>query len=167
MVIKSMVRKHKPDLACFQETKMREMSDRFVRSLGVNRNLGWVSLNARGTVGEALLLWDKRVLEGLEVEVGAFSISRCFRNYKEGFVWVFFSLYGLLKGREMRKLWEKLAIVKGLWDEPWCIASDFNVVRFLVETSNSRQMSIAMRDFSNFIDEFELVDLPLDGGGYT
>ena len=40
MVIKSMVRKHKPDLVCFQETKMKEMFDRIVRSLGIGRNLG-------------------------------------------------------------------------------------------------------------------------------
>ena len=86
MVIKSMVRKHKPDLVSFQETKMKEMSDRFVRSLGVGMNLGWVSLNARGTAGGVLLLWDKRVLERLEVEVDSFAISYRFRNCEEGFV---------------------------------------------------------------------------------
>ena len=80
MVIKLMVRKHKPDLVSFQETKMKEMSDRFVRSLGVGMNLGWVSLNARGTAGGVLLLWDKRVLERLEVEVNSFAISCRFRN---------------------------------------------------------------------------------------
>ena len=72
MVIKSMVRKHKPDLVCFQEIKMKEMPDRIVRSLGIGRNLGWVSLDARGSAGGVLVMWDKRVLEGLEVEVGSF-----------------------------------------------------------------------------------------------
>ena len=48
MVIKSMVRKHKPDLVCLQETKMKEMSDRVAKSVGIGRNLGWVSLDARG-----------------------------------------------------------------------------------------------------------------------
>ena len=38
MVIKSMVRKYKPDLVCFQDTKMKEMSDRIVGSLGIGRN---------------------------------------------------------------------------------------------------------------------------------
>ena len=86
MVIKSMVRRHKPDLVCFQETKMKEMSDRIVRSLGIGRNLGWVSLDARGSAGGVLVIWDKRVLEGLEAEVGSFSISCSFKNYEEGFV---------------------------------------------------------------------------------
>ncbi|RVW38098.1 hypothetical protein CK203_095113 [Vitis vinifera] len=146
---------------------MKEMFDRIVRSLGIGRNLGWVSLDARGTTGGVLVLWDKRVLEGLEVEVGSFSISCHFRNCEEGFVWVFSRLYGPLKGRKRKELWEELAAVKGLWNEPWCIEKDFNVVRFPDETSNGRHMSTTMREFSGFIDEFELVDPPLGDGAFT
>ncbi|RVW16654.1 hypothetical protein CK203_080891 [Vitis vinifera] len=140
---------------------MKVMSDR------IGKNLGWVSLDARGTAGGVLVMWDKRVLEGLEVEVGSFSISCRFRNCEEGFVWVFSRLYGPIKGRERGELWEELAVVKGLWNDPWCIAGDFNVVWFPVETSNGRQMSTTMREFSGFIDEFELVDPPLGGGAFT
>ena len=146
---------------------MKEMSDRIVRSLGIGRNLGWVSLDARGTAGGVLVLWDKRVLEGLEVEVGSFSISCRFRNCEEGFVWVFSRLYGPLKGRERRELWEELAAIKGLWNEPWCIAGDFNMVRFPIEASNGKQMSTTMREFPDFIDEFKLVGPPLGGGAFT
>ncbi|RVX05564.1 hypothetical protein CK203_027269 [Vitis vinifera] len=89
------------------------------------------------------------------------------RNCKEGFFWVSFGLYGPLKGRERKELWEELAIVKGLWNEAWCIAGDFNVVQFPSETSNGKQMLIAMREFSSFIDEFELVDPSLGNGAYT
>ncbi|RVW37766.1 hypothetical protein CK203_100837 [Vitis vinifera] len=64
-------------------------------------------------------------------------------------------------------MWEELAAVRGLWDEPWCLAGDFKVVWFSVEKSNYRQMTSTMREFFGFIDEFELVDLPLGGGGYT
>ncbi|RVX00292.1 hypothetical protein CK203_024581 [Vitis vinifera] len=167
MVIKSMVRKYKPDLVCFQETKMKEMFDRIVRSLGIGRNLGWVSLDARGSAGGVLVMWDKKVLEGLEAKVGSFSISCIFKNYEEGFVWVFSGLYGPCNGKERRELWEELAAVKGLWGDPWCIAGDFNAMRFPVEESNGRQMSTTMKDFSGFIEEFELVDPPLGGGTFT
>ncbi|RVW76716.1 Transposon TX1 uncharacterized 149 kDa protein [Vitis vinifera] len=116
------------------ETKMKEMSDRIVRSLGIGRNLGWMSLDARGAAGGVIVMWDKTVLE---------------------------RLYSPIKGSERRELWEELAVVKGIWNDPWCIVGDFVVVRFSVETSNGRQMSTAMREFSGFIDEFELVYPPL------
>ena len=58
-------------------------------------------------------MWDKRVLEGLEAKVGSFSISCRFRNCEEGFVWFFFGLYGPIKGKERRELWEELAAIKG------------------------------------------------------
>ncbi|RVX04974.1 hypothetical protein CK203_019305 [Vitis vinifera] len=59
---------------------MKEMSERIVRSLGIGRNLGWVSLDAKGTAGGVLVMWDKKVLEGLEFEThhcggGAFTWS--------------------------------------------------------------------------------------------
>ena len=99
--------------------------------------------------------------EGLEVEVGSFSIFYRFRDYVEGFTWVFSGLYGLLKGNERKEMQEELATIRGLWDESWCLADDFNVVWFLVNKSNCKQMTLAMRQLSNFIDKFELVDLPL------
>ena len=80
---------------------------------------------------------------------------------------MFSGLYSLLKGRERRELWEELAAIKGLWNEPWYIAGNFNLVQFPREMSNGRQMSTAMREFSSFIDEFKLIDPPLGGGAYT
>lgn len=46
-----------------------------VRSLGVERNLEWASLDAREIAGGVFLMWDSRVLELLNMEVGHFSIS--------------------------------------------------------------------------------------------
>ncbi|RVW33707.1 hypothetical protein CK203_115486 [Vitis vinifera] len=89
--------------------KDEEMSSRFVRSLGVGRNLVWASLDAGARQ------------EGLKTMRGAsFGCS---------------GLYGPLKGNKRREKWEELAA-----------------------------MTSAMREFSNFIDEFELVDLPQGGG---
>ena len=37
--------------------------------------MDWVALNAVQTAGGVLIMWDKRVLEKLEVLVGSFSVS--------------------------------------------------------------------------------------------
>ena len=69
-VIKSVIRKQKVDLFCIQETKIQDMTDRVVRSLGTGRFLEWKALNACGSAGGILICWDKRALELLEWEVG-------------------------------------------------------------------------------------------------
>ena len=54
-VIKSVIRKQKVDLFCIQETKIQDMTDRVVRSLGTGRFLDWKALNACGSAGGILI----------------------------------------------------------------------------------------------------------------
>ena len=54
-VIKSVIRKQKVDLFCIQETKIQDMTDRVVRSVGTGRFLDWKALNACGSAGDILI----------------------------------------------------------------------------------------------------------------
>ena len=49
----------------------------------------------------------------------------------------------------------------------WCVGGDFNVVRFPSKHSGSASFIAAMREFSNFISEQGLIDIPLQGGSFT
>jgi hypothetical protein len=49
---------------------------------------------------------------------------------------------------------------------PWCIGGDFNFTRFPSERSGDGSLS-AMRDFSDFIFDQGLMDLPLARGSYS
>ena len=85
-MIKALIKSHKVDLVCLQETKMQEMSKRIVRSLGVGRGLKWGAINSRGAFDGVLVFWDNRVLQLLEVE-GGFSQSHAgLRTMKMTFV---------------------------------------------------------------------------------
>ena len=53
------------------------------------------------------------------------------------------------------------------WSVPWCVGGDFNVVRFLSERLGSNSFTATMQEFSNFILEQGLIDLPLQGGAFT
>ena len=69
-LIKSVIRSQKVDLVCFLETKMQEMLEKVVKSLGVGRFLNWDIVDARGVSSGILLFWDNRVLDLLELEQG-------------------------------------------------------------------------------------------------
>ena len=50
---------------------------------------------------------------------------------------------------------------------PWCVGGDFNVVRFPSERMGSVGFSPAMYDFSDFISDHGLIDIPLSRGNFT
>ena len=51
-------------------------------------------------------------------------------------------------------------MVSGLWSDPWCVADNFNMSRFPLERSRGSKLSLAMRRFSEVIEDLELKDLP-------
>ncbi|RVX13534.1 Transposon TX1 uncharacterized 149 kDa protein [Vitis vinifera] len=152
---------------CIQETKIQEMSEGIVRSLGSGRFLDWRALNAEGAAGGILICWDKRVLEILDWEEGQFSLSCRFKTIENGATWVFTGVYGPFTKVEREGMWEELGAIRGLWDDPWCLGGDFNITLFQHERSSQRRTSSAMRRFAEFVDDLELVDLTLQGGEFT
>ncbi|RVW39404.1 hypothetical protein CK203_099504 [Vitis vinifera] len=156
----------KTRLVCLLETKVKDVSMQLVKSVGVGRFLNWASVDARGTVGGLLLFWDNRVLENLEVESGGYSISVCFRNYIDGFSWIFSGVYGPVIGSKRKNFWEELGAIRGLWEDPWYIGGDFNVVRYPEERRNALRLTTDMRRFSQVIGELGLRDIPLAGDGF-
>eukprot|EP00261_Vitis_vinifera_P032749 XP_019073992.1 PREDICTED: uncharacterized protein LOC109122143 [Vitis vinifera] len=166
-MIKGVVRNQKADLVCLLETKVKDVSMQLVKSVGVGRFLNWASVDARGTTGGLLLLWDNRVLENLEVESGGYSIFFRFRNCSDGFSWIFSGVYGPVIGSEKEDFWEELGAIRGLWEDPWCIGGDFNAVRYPKERRNAPRLTADMRRFSEVIGELGLRDIPLAGGPFT
>ena len=47
-VIKALIRSQKVDMVCLQETKIQDMSQGVIHSLGERRFLGWGAVNATG-----------------------------------------------------------------------------------------------------------------------
>ena len=78
------------------------------------------------------------------------------------FEWAFTGIYGPNSDLDRRLLWEELAGIRNWWSVPWCFSGDFNVVRFPSEHSGSSPFSSAMVNFSDFISELGLIDLPFN-----
>ena len=166
-VIKSFLRSNKVDLVCLQETKVHQMNNVMVRSLGVGRFLNWRALNAEGSAGGILILWDKRRISLVDSVEGSFSVSYLFRMEDDGFQWVFSGVYGPTEKRLSEPFWEELGAIRGLWENPWCVGGDFNEILSPNEISRGSRMSNTMRWFSDVLNDLGLRDLPLQGGHYT
>ena len=76
-------------------------------------------------------------------------------------------MYEPVIGCEKEDFWEELGVIRGLWEDPWCIGGDFNAVRFPVEKRNALRLTVEMRRFSEVIGELGLRDVPLVGGPFT
>ena len=155
-MINSVIRAQKADLVCFLETKVSEISLKMVKSLGVGRFMDWEAVDAGGALGDILIFWDNRVLELLELEQDVYTISSCFRNVEDGYIWVFTGVYGPVLSRAKEEFWEELGAIKGLWNEPWCVGGDFNSIRFPGEMRDGHNLTVEMRRFSKVIKELNL-----------
>uniref|UniRef100_A0A2N9GN59 Reverse transcriptase domain-containing protein n=1 Tax=Fagus sylvatica TaxID=28930 RepID=A0A2N9GN59_FAGSY len=166
-ILRNWLRKWKIDVVCLQETKLDKIDWRIIQSIWGNRFVDWVALDAVNTAGGVLLLWDKRVLELIDSAVGKFSVSCLWKGLLDGFEWVGTGLYGPTCDEIRPDFWSEVKNVRQQWAQPWCVFGDFNVVRFPSERLGCSRLSASMSDFSDFIDDLNLVDLPLHGGQYT
>ena len=112
-------------------------------------------------------MWDKRVLEKIEVMVGIYSVSVKWQGVGDGFIWACSGVYGPNENVERDHMWDELVGIQQYWKLPWCYFGDFNIVRYPSERRGEARLTLAMEKFSEFIKDLNLVDLPLDGGRYT
>ena len=165
--IKNAFKLWKGEVICLQETKLETVSRAIVRSLWSNRFADWKFLESEGASGGVLITWDKHVAEVQNCVKGQFSLSCRFKNVQDQFEWVFSGVYGPNMDVDRFILWEELAGVRSWWGAPWCIGGDFNVVRFPSEKLREGRLTRAMTNFSDFIAELGLIDLPLLEGQFT
>lgn len=162
-VITTFFRRWKPHVVCLQETKMGIIDIRVINCIGGGNWFDWDFLGAEGLAGGILVMWDKRVITKMDVLIGACSVSCLLKTVENDKLWV-------ISGDRRLLLWNELKMVRSRWSVPWCIGCNFNSVRNPRERSGSRGFTTATRDFNEFINEqelMELMDWNLSGGDYT
>jgi hypothetical protein len=110
----------------------------------------WGYLDSSGASGGILIMWDTRVVEKVDVCVGAYTLAVSFKNVVDLSIWAFLGVYGPNRDRDRKLLWDELAGVLSWWNLSWCIGGDFNVIRFPSERSGGARLDSAMMVFFDF-----------------
>jgi hypothetical protein len=74
-------------------------------------------------------MWDRRIVEKIDVYVGEFVVAWSFRSVVDEFSWSFARVYGLNNDIIRKSLWEELANLISWWELPLRIGGGFNVTR--------------------------------------
>lgn len=92
-------------------------------------------LQASGTRGGILMLWDNKSWKGEILEVGSYTLIRRFEALLQDKYHIT-RVYAPNCRMEREHVWEELGDVKSLFEGPWAIRGDFNVIRFPTENIN-------------------------------
>lgn len=103
-----------------------------------------VTSDADQMVGRVLIMWDRRVLEKLEILVGSFCVV-------DGFIWACSEVYGPNDNSRRRQMWDELTSIWRYWNVPWCCMGHFNIVHFPSERMGSSSVTPAMKNFLSLL----------------
>jgi hypothetical protein len=170
--IADLVRTEKLDFLALQETKMEVISDSLVHNLWGNSDCCWAFVPSVGSSGGILSIWRKQ-----------YSVL-LFSFFGEGFLGVcldwgvipqrifLINIYSKCDLSAKRVLWSDiLSLKRNHVGGEWCILGDFNSVRSIQERRGVNlplaTPSTELVEFNGFLEELELVDLPLLGRRFT
>ncbi|XP_058092718.1 uncharacterized protein LOC131239172 [Magnolia sinica] len=129
--------------------------------------IGSVSLDASGSSGGILIAWKLSKWKLEESWSRSFSISVILTDISSNQRCLISSVYGPTLDSSRADLWSKLTSFRRKFQGPYGFIGDFNITRYAEEKSHGRIVSSIIRSFSNWIDDLQLVDLPLLGSRLT
>lgn len=123
----------KADIICLQETKLEGDISETVKQIWGGIWIKHAQLEASGTRGGILLLWDSRVWKGKILEIGSYTLTCKFEAKFQSFACHITGVYAPNCYVERTKVWEEMTDVRGLMEGPWAVCGDFNTTRFISE----------------------------------
>ncbi|KAG5630157.1 hypothetical protein H5410_001874 [Solanum commersonii] len=119
-LVKQLVHQWGANIYVLIETKLEGDVKNLLKELWVNRWVGEEHLEARGSSGGILIMWDKMQWEGELVEVTGQLIT----------------LYVDCNAVNRRELWSALEVSRNICEGLWVVCGDFNVTRFVAKRTN-------------------------------
>jgi hypothetical protein len=122
LMVRNLLRQLWVDIVCLQETKLELISMRIINSLWGCSYVDWCYVAfTRGI----LLMWDRKAVIRLEMEMGDCVAACTFKNVMDGFEWAFAGVYGPNGDFDRHLLWDELAGLLSWWNMLWYIEGYF------------------------------------------
>ncbi|XP_028119190.1 uncharacterized protein LOC114316706 [Camellia sinensis] len=164
--IKKIVMERQVDIALFQETKKSKLTEEDVRSVWARGKMEYMGMDAEGSAGGLLCIWDPDI----------FQIKECCSNRRfillsgtllKHFHCTILNIYAPNDVGSRGNLWKCLLKLKEEFLNLWCLGGDFNEIRQIGERKGCSRRDRGMEDFNEFIDKCEVSELPLLGRRFT
>ncbi|XP_057246683.1 uncharacterized protein LOC130589440 [Beta vulgaris subsp. vulgaris] len=164
--IRELIRINNPTVLVLVETHLSgEQAQKVCDKIGFSGNL---RVEAQGFSGGIWLFWRKEVVT--VTSFGSHSQHLTVEIKKIGDTpWLFSAIYASPDTVLRRQLWEELEKIKNSYSGPWLLAGDFNETISMNERNGvgGSEMERRCRNFANWIDNVNLIDLGAAGPQHT
>lgn len=164
--IKGLVNSNKLDFIAIQETKLETIDNRLCEYLWGDTSCDWVFSPSVGRSGGMLCIWNKANLKMLLSFKGRGSCGICGEWCPLKIKCFLVNIYSSCNIYDKRRMWEELKMSKrGFGGGTWCLMGDFNAIKCHSERRgvNVLENRAETGGFSQFIEDMELVDIPVYG----
>ncbi|KAK1277805.1 hypothetical protein QJS04_geneDACA023753 [Acorus gramineus] len=103
----------------------------------------------------------------VDERVGRFTVSVLLEDTITHWSWAWTGVYGPNVEDLRPHLWANLKESRARWNSPWCIMGDFNVTRFPFDRNREGSISGSMEQFSAWVANVGLLDIPLVNQQFT
>ncbi|XP_028125261.1 uncharacterized protein LOC114322196 [Camellia sinensis] len=154
------------DMVLLQETKQSSTNILWVKSIWPRDKFEFMAVDAEGLAGGLICIWDPDFFH--------LSDCCCTRSFillsgkiQNSFDCVIINIYASNDVVRRKELWVTLLNLKHSFPKPWCLGGDFNEIRTVGERIGVSCRDRGMKEFNQFIDNCELVDVPMIGRKFT
>jgi hypothetical protein len=171
--IKELVTRERVEFLAIQETKFEVVTEDLCCSIWGGDNCQWAYLPSSGNSGGILSIWNKASATLIFSFIGEGFVGVCVEWGPNRKVCFIVNIYSSCDIVAKRRLWRNLIMSKGgFGGSVWCLLGDFNAVLNRVERRGVNQittnlLSAEIAEFRDFVNDMELIDLPVLGRQFT
>lgn len=161
-----LIKKRKPEIVLVQETKLGNIERVMVQRIWGNGNFEFASSNSVGGSGGLLTIWNNEFFRAQNIIVHrSFILVEGLIN--NDFHCCIVNIYAPNEVNSRHALWNEILIVKPNFPVPWCMGGDFNEIKAISERVGCQGVDRGMREFWDFGNDMEVVDIPMIGRKFT